>query len=200
VAPEIAALAEPLAVALHAIRRAAPRPNDAILVAGAGPVGGLCCLVLKHLGFGPVLFAERQPARRKLVAEVTGAASVDLDAEAIATASGGKPIAAAIEATGVNAVLERLVELVGPGARIALVGIPHGKASLSTIALVEREIELKGCSAFRDELPEAVAMLAELAPKLAHLVEAPIGLDAVPAAYERLIAGGSAALKTIIRP
>jgi (R,R)-butanediol dehydrogenase/meso-butanediol dehydrogenase/diacetyl reductase len=200
VAPEVAALAEPLAVALHAIRRAAPRPGDAILIAGAGPVGGLCCLVLKHLGFGPVLFAERQPARRKLVAEVTGAASVELEAEAIAAAAGGKPIGAAIEATGVNAVLERLVDLVGPGARIALVGIPQGKASLSTIALVEREIELKGCSAFRDELPEAVAMLGDLAPNLARLIKSPIGLDAVPAAYDRLISGGGSALKTIIRP
>jgi len=51
-----------------------------------------------------------------------------------------------------------------------------------------------------DELPEAVAMLGDLAQPLARLIEAPIGLDAVPAAYERLIAGGSAALKTIIRP
>ena len=200
VVPEVAALAEPLAVALHAIRRAAPRQDDAILVAGAGPVGGLCCLLLKHLGFGPVLFAERQPARRALVAEVTGAIPVALEADVIAASAGGRPIAAAIEATGVNAVLERLVDLVGPGARIALVGISTGKAALATIALVEREIELKGCSAFRDELPEAVAMLGDLAQPLARLIEAPIGLDAVPAAYERLIAGGSAALKTIIRP
>jgi len=198
--PQVAALSEPLAVALHAIKRAEPVPGKPVLVAGAGPVGGLACLLLHHLGFGPVLFAERQPARRALVAEVTGAIPVALEADVIAASAGGRPIAAAIEATGVNAVLERLVDLVGPGARIALVGISTGKAALATIALVEREIELKGCSAFRDELPEAVAMLGDLAQPLARLIEAPIGLDAVPAAYERLIAGGSAALKTIIRP
>jgi len=116
-------------------------------------------------------------------------------------ASGGRPIAAAIEATGVNAVLERLVEFWWVRARaLRWSASRRARRALATIALVEREIELKGCSAFRDELPEAVAMLGDLAGPLARLITAPIGLDAVPAAYERLIAGGSAALKTIVRP
>jgi (R,R)-butanediol dehydrogenase/meso-butanediol dehydrogenase/diacetyl reductase len=200
VPPEVAALAEPLAVALHAIRRAAVRPNHPVLVTGAGPVGGLCCLLLKHLGLGPVVFAERQPGRRALVAHETGAIPVGLELDEIRAATGGKPIASAIEATGVNAVLEALIGLVGPGAKIALVGIPHGTAALNTLAIVERELELKGCSAFRDELPEAVGLLGDLAAPLARLIADPIGLDTVPAAYDRLIAGGGSALKQIIRP
>jgi (R,R)-butanediol dehydrogenase / meso-butanediol dehydrogenase / diacetyl reductase len=193
--PQVAALSEPLAVALHAIKRAAPVPGKLVLVAGAGPVGGLACLLLKHLGFGPVLFAERNPARRALVADVTGAVPVELDAVWI-----GQPFDCTIEATGVPAVLDKLIALAGPAARIALVGIPGGAASINAIAVVERELELKGCSAFRDELPEATRLLKELEAPLARLVEEPIGLDAVPAAYRRLIDGGSARLKTIIRP
>jgi (R,R)-butanediol dehydrogenase/meso-butanediol dehydrogenase/diacetyl reductase len=135
-----------------------------------------------------------------LVARETGAIPVELEAEEIFAATGGKPIASAIEATGVNAVLERLVLLVGPAAKIALVGIPGGAATLSTIAIVERELELKGCSAFRDELPEAVGLLSDLIAPLGRLIEAPIGLDAVPEAYRRLIAGGGTGLKTIVRP
>jgi (R,R)-butanediol dehydrogenase / meso-butanediol dehydrogenase / diacetyl reductase len=194
--PQVAALSEPLAVALHAIKRAAPVQGKPVLVAGAGPVGGLACLLLRHLGFGPVLFAERNAARRVLVQEVTGATPVALDAASI----GAKPIDCAIEATGVSAVLDALIGLVGPAARIALVGIPSGAATINTVAVVERELELKGCSAFRDELPEAVRLLKELEAPLSRLVEDPIGLDAVPEAYQRLIAGGSARLKTIIRP
>jgi (R,R)-butanediol dehydrogenase/meso-butanediol dehydrogenase/diacetyl reductase len=195
VPPQVAALSEPLAVALHAIKRAEPVPGKSVLVAGAGPVGGLSCLLLKHLGFGPVLFAERNAARRALVEEVTGAVPVELDAVWI-----GQPFDCAIEATGVPAVLDKLIALAGPAARIALVGIPSGAASINAIAVVERELELKGCSAFRDELPEAVRLLEELEAPLARLVEDPIGLDAVPEAYRRLISGGGERLKTIIRP
>jgi (R,R)-butanediol dehydrogenase/meso-butanediol dehydrogenase/diacetyl reductase len=198
--PQVAALSEPLAVALHAIKRAEPIRGKPVLVAGAGPVGGLTCLLLKHLAFGPVLFAERNAARRDLVRDVTGAAPVDLDAASIAAASGGLAVDCAIEATGVSAVLDKLIGLAGPAARIALVGIPSGAASINAIAVVERELELRGCSAFRDELPEATHLLKELEAPLSRLVEDPIGLDAVPEAYQRLIAGGGRKLKQIVRP
>lgn len=195
VPPEVAALSEPLAVALHAMKRAAPAPGKPVLVAGAGPVGGLACLLLKHQGFGPVLFAERNQARRALVEAVTGAVPVELDAVWI-----GQPFDCAIEATGVPAVLGKLIALAGPAARIALVGIPSAAASINAITVVERELELKGCSAFRDELPEAVGLLKEIEAPLARLVEDPIGLDAVPETYQRLIAGEGRRLKAIIRP
>jgi (R,R)-butanediol dehydrogenase/meso-butanediol dehydrogenase/diacetyl reductase len=81
-----------------------------------------------------------------------------------------------------------------------MVGIPSGAAAINAIAVVERELELKGCSAFRDELPEAVRLLKELEAPLGRLVEDPIGLDAVPEAYQRLISGTATHLKTIIRP
>jgi (R,R)-butanediol dehydrogenase/meso-butanediol dehydrogenase/diacetyl reductase len=195
IAPEVAALSEPLAVALHAIKRAEPRQGKPILVAGGGPVGGLACLLLRHLGFGPIQFAERNPSRRALVQDVTGAVPVELDAVWL-----GQPFDCAIEATGVGAVLDKLIALSGPAARIALVGIPSGAASINAIAVVERELELKGCSAFRDELPEAVRLLKALEAPLGRLVEDPIGLDAVPEAYQRLIAGSGTRLKAIVRP
>ena len=63
----------------------------------------------------------------------------------------------------------------------------------------EREIALLGCHAFADELPDAVRMLGELSEPLLALIDREIGLDDIPAAYERLLAGQSDGLKTIIR-
>lgn len=200
VPPEVAALAEPLAVALHAVHRLDPRKGEPILVAGAGPVGGLVCLLLDHLGFAPVLFAERQQVRRRLVAAATKATPVEFSADGITTELAGRPIRHAVEATGSAAVLDQLLGIVAGGARIVLVGIFHGKAEINANAIVEREIEFRGCSVFADEQARAVELLPELAPRLAALVSAPIGLDAVPAAYHDLIEGRAPALKTIIRP
>lgn len=198
--PAVAALTEPLAVALHAIRRAEPKSGAPILIAGAGPVGGLACLLLRHFGHDAVLFAERHPARRGLVQRETGARPVLLEAAVIAEATGNRPIDCAIEATGAAPVLDQLINLVGPGARIAMVGIPTGTASINAIAIVEREIELRGCSSFRDELPEAARLLGELGGPLSRLAEDPISLEQVPEAYRRLIDGGGTRLKTIIQP
>lgn len=199
--PAVAAMAEPLAVALHAIHRLNPRPGQPVLVVGCGPIGGLAALVLGKRHDGLLLIADRNAARLGLVAEVTGGRAVALDPDAIGAALGhtDAPLAA-IEATGNVAALTRLVELLPAGSNLALVGIYHGGLPLDPNHLVEREIALFGCHAFADELTEAVALLRPLAADLARLIERQITLDKVPAAYQRLIAGEATRLKTIVRP
>ena len=46
--PAIAAMAEPLAVALHAVNRLRPAGGEPVLVVGCGPIGGLAALVLSR--------------------------------------------------------------------------------------------------------------------------------------------------------
>ncbi|RWL49282.1 MAG: dehydrogenase [Mesorhizobium sp.] len=194
----VAAMAEPLAVALHAVRRL-PKTAGSVLVVGCGTIGGLAALLLSRTFSGRVLIADRNKARCERVARVTGATIVDLDREAIAAATADAPLLAAVEATGSIAALNQLLGVLGSGATVALVGIFHGRLDIDPNMLVEREIALLGCHAFADELPDAIGMLAELSGPLISLIDREIGLDDVPAAYERLLAGQGDGLKTIIR-
>jgi (R,R)-butanediol dehydrogenase/meso-butanediol dehydrogenase/diacetyl reductase len=189
------AMAEPLAVALHAVKRLAVPKGSPVLIAGCGPIGGLAALLLSERHDGPILVADRNAERANRVAEVTGARIVDLATEIVAT-----PLLAALDATGNPGVIGTLLDLISPGGTLALVGIGHGNLAIDPTRLVEREIALIGCHAFADELPQAVALLPALEGKLLALVDETIGLDDVPAAYERLVAGRSVGLKTIIRP
>jgi (R,R)-butanediol dehydrogenase/meso-butanediol dehydrogenase/diacetyl reductase len=189
------AMAEPLAVALHAVKRLAAPEGSPVLIAGCGPIGGLAALLLSERHDGPILVADRNAERANRVAEVTGARIVDLATEIIET-----PLLAALDATGNPGVIATLLDLISPGGTLALVGIGHGSLAVDPTRLVEREIALVGCHAFTGELPEAVALLPALEGKLQALVDETISLDDVPAAYERLVAGRSAGLKTIIRP
>lgn len=197
--PAIAAFSEPLAVALHAVRRLAAPEGEPVLVVGCGPIGGLAALLLSRLHKGPILVADRNEARAMLVGNVAGGRPVALDRQALHSAAGGEPVRFAIDATGNVKVLEQLVDILSPAGAVALVGISHGKIALDPNRLVEREMALIGCHAFAGELGEAVAMLADLAPALTRLIDAEISLDDVPAAYDRLLAGQAAGLKTIIR-
>jgi (R,R)-butanediol dehydrogenase/meso-butanediol dehydrogenase/diacetyl reductase len=190
----VAAMSEPFAVALHAVRRLRIAGDAPILIAGCGPIGGLAALVLSELGHRNIRAADRNERRLARVCEVTGARPVTLD-----SASSGKDAAFAIEATGNIAALRSLLGCVAGGGAIALVGISHGTLDLDPNLLVEREVSLIGCHAFRDELPDAIAILARCADRAARLIDREIGLDEVPAAYQRLIAGEADGLKTIIR-
>lgn len=197
--PAIAAMSEPLAVALHVFRKQAVPAGEPVLVAGCGPIGGLAAVLLSQLHDGPVLVTDRNAARAARVADATGAAIVELDGESIQATLGEKVLRHAIDATGNISVLNTLFDLVSGGGSIALVGITHGRIDLDPNILVEREISLIGCHAFADELPDAVAMLPELEPMLRSLVDEEITIEDIPAAYERLLAGTASGLKTIVR-
>ncbi|ESY72735.1 zinc-binding dehydrogenase [Mesorhizobium sp. M0051] len=194
----VAAMAEPLAVALHAVRRL-PKTAGSVLVVGCGPIGGLAALLLSRTFAGTVLVADRNLARCARVARVTGATIVDLNRDAVAIATANAPLLAAVEATGSVTALNQLLGVLDPGGTVAMIGIFHGRLDIDPNILVEREIGLLGCHAFADELPEAVRMLGELSEPLLALIDQEIGLDEIPATYERLLAGRSDGLKTIIR-
>jgi L-iditol 2-dehydrogenase len=92
-APEIAALVEPLACCLHGVERAEIRGGETVAVLGAGPIGLMLCACLVDAGAHPVVVGGR-PERRALVPEFGGrvgsgeAADVAVDAAGTATSWG----------------------------------------------------------------------------------------------------------------
>lgn len=197
-APKVATMAEPLAVALHAVRRLNAAQGEAVLVIGCGTIGGLSGLLLSRFHKGKLLFADTNAERAALVARICGGTAVGLDKAAIDAALNGERLRYAIDATGnIHAIAAGLDLLVGGGA-LALVGISHGKLDLDPNILVEREISLVGCHAFASELPDAIALLPELEPALIEFSEVLASLDDVPDAYQRLLKGQSQKLKTIV--
>lgn len=192
---QAAVMAEPMAVALHAVRRLRPDPDAAVLIAGCGPIGGLAALALAAMGQGRILAADRNPQRLARVCAVTGATPVSLDG-----LTTQPDLHFAIEATGSTAALDALMGRMAGGGAIALVGIMHGRIDLDPNTLVEREISLIGCHAFRDELPDAISLLSRKTAEAARLIDREVPISAVPEAYERLLAGRSEGLKTIVRP
>lgn len=192
-----AAMAEPLAVALHAVKRLRLPAREPVLVIGCGAIGGLCALALSRLHDGPVLVADRNAERAALVEMVAKARPVALEAEAIASALSGARLSYAIDATGSVAAISAALNILSGGGALALVGISHGKLDLDPNLLVEREIALLGCHAFNQELAEAVSLLPGLAPALEAFCETIPTLDDIPATYDRLLEGRSPKLKSI---
>jgi (R,R)-butanediol dehydrogenase/meso-butanediol dehydrogenase/diacetyl reductase len=197
ISASVAAMAEPVAVALHAVTRLDPELGAPILIAGAGPIGAIAAIVLAHKGFGPLNVIDRNAARRDLVVRLTGARPVEL--EEIERAAGPcRPFA--VETTGSAAVARRLIDALSAGGRIASVGIFHEPAAIDLNRIVEGEIELRGCAAYGDELVSAVGLVGALAGQLAQLARPAIPLGEVPKVYDELCQGRTKWVKTIIAP
>jgi len=198
VSPEIAALSEPLGVALHVIRRAAlPSEDCRVVVAGAGAIGGLLCIVLSHLGHDDLFLIERDRRRRDLIAEISGAGPATIDD--LDRIVGAAPVIA-IDATGSGAVVAPLLDHLCPGSRLVMVGIFADRVGLDLNRVVEGEIDLIGSSVFVDEQRDALALLKPLEHRLERILSKPVSLDDIPRAFEGLATGATPDIKVIATP
>jgi len=88
-APELAALTEPMAVALHAVRRGEVRKRDVAIVIGCGPIGLAVICMLKARGVRTVIASDFSPGRRALATACGADTVVDPAADSPYVAAGG---------------------------------------------------------------------------------------------------------------
>ncbi|MFF4960843.1 L-idonate 5-dehydrogenase [Streptomyces sp. NPDC001222] len=158
-APRRAALAEPLAVAMHSVRRAGAVAGRRVLVTGAGPIGALVVAAAKAAGAASVTVTDPQP--RAL--EFAAAAGADTLVRADDPDDAGWPVdvEAAIEASGTAAGLDTCLRLVRRGGVVVQLGmLPPGHSPFAGNLVVSREIELRGAFRFDTEFDDALRLLA----------------------------------------
>lgn len=156
---ELAVLAEPLAVALHAVYRAGEVAGARALVTGAGPIGLLVIAALKSAGAEEVLACDLLPEPLAL-AEAMGATSV-LRANMPPGTAWPENVDVAIEASGSPAGLRTCIDLARPGATVVQLGLlPGGDVGVQGARLVTREVTLTGSFRFDKEFDEALTLLA----------------------------------------
>ncbi|GAB4329544.1 MAG: zinc-binding dehydrogenase [Dehalococcoidia bacterium] len=122
----VAAATEPCAVGLHAVRRAEMRPGEHALVMGAGPIGLMTLLWLKHEGVPHVTVTEIAEERRALAARMGADLVVDpREADPVAAVKevvGSQP-PVVFEAIGVPGTLGEAMRLVARGGRVIVEGV-----------------------------------------------------------------------------
>ncbi|MFJ6087351.1 L-idonate 5-dehydrogenase [Streptomyces sp. NPDC092369] len=154
-----AALAEPLSVALHAVRRAGDVEGRHVLVTGAGPIGCLVVAAAKAAGAARVTATDILPA----ALEYARHAGADTLVRADDPDDTGWPaeVDVAVEASGVAAGLDTCLRLVRRGGVVVQLGmLPPGPSPFAGNLVVSREIELRGAFRFDGEFDEALRLLA----------------------------------------
>jgi L-idonate 5-dehydrogenase len=151
-----AVLAEPLSVALHAVRRAGDVVGKRVLVTGAGPVGCLVVAVLRHRGAAEVVVTDLLDGPLEIAREV-GATTVVHAGKALP-----EDMDVAIEASGSAGGLRTCVERVRRAGTVVLLGLlPPGEVSFLGNVVVTREITMAGAFRFDHEFDEALALLGD---------------------------------------
>ena len=160
----IAAMAEPLAVCLHAIGRAGPLLGRRVLITGCGPIGALTCIAARAAGAAHVTVTDvvDPPLRVALDVGADEAINAARAPERIAAYEADKGwFDVAIEASGSPQALITCLACTRPGGRIVQLGmLPSGAVALPLTRITPKEIELVGTFRFHEEFAQAVDALA----------------------------------------
>lgn len=171
-----AAVAEPAAVAWHAVARAGEVRGRRVLVVGAGPIGLLVVAVLRRAGAREIVVADLvEPALER--AQTVGSTRVVLatDGDAIAAVDAD----VVVESSGSPRGLMSAVRAATRGGRIVMVGlIPSGEQPALLAPVITRELEMVGSFRFGDEFDDVLRALADGSLDAAGVVSHVVPLDA----------------------
>jgi (R,R)-butanediol dehydrogenase / meso-butanediol dehydrogenase / diacetyl reductase len=189
--PSVAALAEPLAVAVHATRRAGVGPGDRVVVMGAGPIGLLLAMASRRAGAGLVLIGEPSTARRGFAAAVGFELLDPMDPVTdLGARTDGWLADVAFDAAAAPAVAALLPRLVRPAGRIGLVGTYGRPVDVDLQAILFRELTLIGNRVYQPaDIDAAIALLAADPAAFRPLVTDVVELEHAAEAFARLRAG-----------
>jgi 2-desacetyl-2-hydroxyethyl bacteriochlorophyllide A dehydrogenase len=196
-----AALVEPVAVSVHAIRLARVQPDESIVVLGAGPIGLCTAAALRALGVRDVVVVSRgTPRVERARALGFAAATLDNASTLIDQTFGVCAPTVVFECSGSAAAVGLACEFAGPLARVVLVGIALEPLTLSALPLVLKEIELKGSLAYRrSDFSEAIELLGGGSIPSGELVTGVEPLTRGPEIFEQLKAPGSDHVKVLLQ-
>jgi L-gulonate 5-dehydrogenase len=200
--PAVAALAEPVSIAVRAVNRADVSALERVVVLGAGPIGQCISLVARERG-AEVLLVDLQHNRLALSREMLVDTLVWTDRdEVVATARawagpGGPPVV--IDATGAPVAVRAMIDMVASAGRAVQVGMSGEEVVLRLGSLTEKELDVLGVSCCgADEFGEAVAVVERNARLLAPLISHRFALDAAPQAIRFAIENPTFVMKVVI--
>jgi threonine dehydrogenase-like Zn-dependent dehydrogenase len=200
--PAVAALAEPLSIAVRTVNRARIEPGEHVAILGAGPIGQAIALLAAERG-GDVLLVDRIESRLALGsglgAEVLPWTTQEDVIAHLREWSGGAGPEVVVDATGVPDAIRAGMESVVSAGRLVLVGISHHEVSLRAFAFVEKELDVLGVSCCQgDEFGEAVAFVERHGDRLERLVTQEFPLERAPEALRWAMDHPADAMKVVI--
>lgn len=172
--PGEAAMAEPLAVTLHATGRAGDILGKRVLVTGCGPIGALAILAARRAGAAEIVATDLSDFTLGLASRIGAGRTINTGTapDALAAYADGKGYFDVLfECTGVAAALAAAIPVMRPRGVILQLGL-GGDMTLPVQAMTAKELDLRGSFRFHSEFAVGVGLmrkgLIEVSPLITH--------------------------------
>jgi L-idonate 5-dehydrogenase len=154
-------MGEPLAVALHAVRRAGPLLGKRVLVTGCGPIGALVVIAARRAGATEIVATDVAPHPLRKVLQVGADEALNMAEQPDALARYGADKGSfdvLFEASGNEQALTGAFGALRPRGIVVQLGL-GGEMKLPINTIVAKEFDLRGAFRFHEEFAVAVELL-----------------------------------------
>ena len=181
-----AATAEPLAVCLHAARRAGDLLGKRVLVTGCGPIGLLCILVARRSGAAEIVATDLTSFTLRMARRngADGTVNVSQAPERMAAYEAGKGYFDLLfECTGVAQPLAGGIAALRPGGTVVQLGL-GGDMQFPVQTMTTKEIQFRGSFRFHEEFFTGVKLMQKGLIDVKPLITRTVGLGEAESGFQ----------------
>ncbi|WP_205875181.1 zinc-binding dehydrogenase [Mycobacterium camsae] len=182
--PRHAALAEPMAVGLHAVNKSAIQAGETALVIGCGPIGIAIIAALRLRGVEAIVASDFSPKRRELAAKMGAHRTVD---PAQGSPFDSVKARVVFEAVGVPGIIDDIMRRARNGTRLVVAGVCMQPDSVHPFFGIAKEINLQFVNAYTpEEFADSLRAIGEGRIDVAPMITGQVDLTDVGAAFDDL--------------
>lgn len=202
---DVAALNEPMAVAMHCVNRSEAKATDKVIVFGAGPIGLGVLNWLKLRGTRSVIVADILRGRLETALDLGADAVIDSSREDVAerlaalhgesTNALGAPRPGTdiyIDAAGAAAVVNTALRTAKWGARLVTVAMHKKPEPIDLGAMLRSEMTIIASQGYPTEIFQVTSDIAEHQPRFSRLISHRVPFSDVDRAFQLALTPGAA--------
>jgi 2-desacetyl-2-hydroxyethyl bacteriochlorophyllide A dehydrogenase len=188
-----AALIEPLATPVHAVRLAGDLTGKAVAVLGSGTIGLLALTAARHAGARRIVSTDTLAAKRELAVALGADAAVDArvdDLAAAVRAELGESVDVVFDCVAHQSTLDAAVKMAIKGGTVVVVGGARVPVTVDLPVVQEYQIRLQGAATYRGEdFDDAMAIIGNGTFDAGRFITATFPLPEAAAAFAAIGSG-----------
>lgn len=202
VSDKAAVVIEPLAVIVHSMHMAQLKPLDCAVVIGAGPIGILTGIVLKHLGASKIfisdVFEKRLDLARELGFTAVNSAKEDF-VQIVRDATDGEGCDILFECSGSEPAALQMTDLTRVRGTICMTGVHKKPHAVNLQAINFKEQTLVGTRVYtKEEFRQTVELAAVLQEELEKVVSHIVPLEESPKVFDMIADPDCGTVKVVV--
>jgi L-iditol 2-dehydrogenase len=198
-----AAMAEPISVGIHALRRGRLQAGETVVIMGMGPIGILTAMVAKVSGASKIIGVDFEESRLELSKKMGVTDTVNLShenlTEKINAVTNYQGVDLALETAGNAKALQSAISSVKRGGRVVIVGMPpEDVATLNINEIVGSEIDIYGVFRYSNTYQTAIDIILTSGIDLTNIMTDYYSLDNVKDAFEKAVTDKTNSIKIMV--